>query len=315
MTTPQGTHDRSDPTSSAQPSIGEPSAIGSSNLITIAAPAPSSPVTTAGWFMLRVLVCALTFGLPYHYLQWNGSRTSTSLDSRSRHGKWYMLCRGRQSRQRSAARMPIARDSGANNADTDNVADNASMDWNDFDDQFATTWIVTNGTSMAFIGLGVTLLQIGDIATYGVTRTAALLGLLFAFASVICGCINYFHRKTLWSIWKGYRSSWLLKTQRNNDHSKLLLFWTLITLPTSLVIWSIVHLIGSILVYSTFAGQPQTAAPTVPVPLVYNILPLVVTLILTILLSIIYAIVLGGRRAFDSHDQEHIAIQHLSAAA
>ncbi|TFK64180.1 hypothetical protein BDN72DRAFT_846845 [Pluteus cervinus] len=186
------------------------------------------------------------------------------------------------------------------------------------DAELAMTWMVTNGISTVFIGLGATLLQIDDITCWDVARTTTLLGLLFAFSSFICGWVNYVHRNSLQSmrIWEDSSSTpSALEAQQKDDSSKSLIFWILITLPTSLVIWSIIHLIGSILLYSIVAGQPQhpTTTTTLPISFIHNVVPLVVTLILTILLSIVYAIVLGGRRAFDS--QEHIATQHVSAAA
>ncbi|TFK58351.1 hypothetical protein BDN72DRAFT_884241 [Pluteus cervinus] len=249
-----------------------------------------------GWFIINFFVYILTFGIPHRYIRWykSQSRTKTTAQGNERVevGQWYRSCLGRP---------PPAKDTSTDNSHSE--GNNTPRDWSGLGEQFAMTWIIVNGISTVFIGFGATLLQVDGITSWEVSRTTTLLGLLFAFSSFICGCVNYLHRNNLQSKWEARASSNSLEAQQKHNHPESLLFWILITLPTSLVIWSIIHLIGSILLYSVFTPSPT---PSNPPPIMHSIIPPVITLVLTILLSIVYALVLGRQKNFES-EERHFA--------
>ncbi|TFK63177.1 hypothetical protein BDN72DRAFT_847942 [Pluteus cervinus] len=148
------------------------------------------------------------------------------------------------------------------------------INWQRLSERLENDWRSTKALIVVLLTLSVTLLQLNDITSREVTKTATVLSFWFAIASLVCGCINAFHLSPMQETYE----SVLEKSRHKNIMGCIL--WIIMILPVSFAVWSSVNFVVAAAVYSFSGPSPSTIGAPVQKSVLIFVLVVVVLVFL-----------------------------------
>ncbi|TFK68318.1 hypothetical protein BDN72DRAFT_682897 [Pluteus cervinus] len=131
--------------------------------------------------------------------------------------------------------------------------------WNNFIEALLSEWATFNILTVLLLSAIIAILQIDAAAQDIIIRTSALISLVFAFLSLLFGCIYIGRFHEMRKPYKGAHWAWQVAKIRGTN-----LFWNawvFLAMPAVFLAWSLVAFIICMLAYVWRTGDPTQDAP------------------------------------------------------